>query len=72
MSCQKQQGRKKRNEDEILERGEATPILDSSENTNDLDKRFRNNSKLLVLGVFLEPVLDFSDFTFSIASLTVY
>ncbi len=43
----------------FLERGETTPILDSSEKTIDLDKRLRNISKLLVLGVFLEPVLDF-------------
>ncbi len=49
---------------EILERGETTPILDSSEKTIDLDKRLRNISKLLVLGVFLEPVLDFLGFHF--------
>ncbi len=41
----------KRNGDNILEREEATPILDSSEKTIDLDKRLRNISKLLVLGV---------------------
>ncbi len=52
--------KKKRNVDNILERGETTPALDSSEKTIDLDKRLRNISKLLVLGVFLEPVLDFS------------
>ncbi len=34
--------------------------------------KLRNISKLLVLGVFLEPVLDFLGFLFSIASLTVY
>ncbi len=62
MSCQKQKGRKKRNGDDILERGETTPILDSSEKTIDLDKRLRNISKLLPLGVFLEPVLDFRGF----------
>ncbi len=62
MSCQKQKGKK--NGDDILERGETTPILDSSEKTIDLDKRLRNISKLLVLGVFLEPVLDFLGFHF--------
>ncbi len=53
-------------------RGETTPILHRREKTVDLDKRLRNISKLLVLGVFLEPVLDISDFTLSIASLTVH
>ncbi len=64
MSFQKQKGRKKRNGDDVLERGETTPILDSSEKTIDLGKRLRNISKLLVLGVFLEPVLDFLGFHF--------
>ncbi len=52
--------------------GKRTPILDSSEKSIDLDKRLRNISKLLVLGAFLEPVLDFLGLQFSIASLTVY
>ncbi len=60
------------NGDNILGREETKPILDSSENTIDLDKRLRNISKLLVLGVFFQPLLDFSDSTFSIASLTVH
>ncbi len=42
----------------------TTPILDSSEKTIDLDKRLPNISKLLVPGVFLEPVLDFLGFHF--------
>ncbi len=32
------EGRKKRNGDNILERGETTPILDSSEKTIDLEQ----------------------------------
>ncbi len=64
MSCQKLKAEKKRNRDDILERGETTPILDSSEKTIGLDKRLRNISKLLVLGVFLEPALDFLGFHF--------
>ncbi len=55
---------KKRNKDDSLERGETTPILDSSEKTIDRDNELRNISKLLVLGVFLEPVLDILGFTF--------
>ncbi len=42
----------------------TTPILDSSEKTIYLDKRLGNISKLPVLGVFLEPVLDFLGFHF--------
>ncbi len=37
-----------------------------------LTNELRDMNKLVVLGVFLEPVQDFLGFTFSIASLTVY
>ncbi len=57
MSCQKQKGRKKEMEMAFSKEEKTTPILDSREKTIDLDKRLRNISKLLVLGVFLEPGL---------------